>query len=404
MPAILSDVVTDVAAAVDKLRADDRLVTSADQKLNELEALFEAGRKLQAVAVRRLREIWATDATSEACGRSTKAWLREEMFLPGAEAGRLLRLVRQLGLYPLTEAAFDTGEISMAHVAAIMSGLEALPGHLRPTLEGHLVAFAQFAAPEDIDGFIDELLETLGIDKIADIRRERRYAQRGVDLHQTIHGNRSLAGTLTPEVGQALERALELAGASAGPDDHRTPRQRFHDALGVIANAYLASNGTPSFTGSPRNVMVTMDLATLEEQLHGKLLTMPDGATITAATARRLACDAEIIPAVLGGNGDVLDIGQAGHEFTVATRRAAYLRDQGRCAFPGCQAPVVELHHIVFRRHGGPGSLDNAAWLCSYHHWLVHEGHWTLTRDRVDKSYLWTGPVGQQRIRKLGTA
>jgi hypothetical protein len=150
--------------------------------------------------------------------------------------------------------------------------------------------------------------------------------------------------------------------------------------------------------------MVTIDLATLEEQLHGKLLTLPDGATISAATARRFACDAEIIPAVLGGNGEVLDIGQAGHEFTTATRRAAYLRDQGRCAFPGCQAPVVELHHIVFRRHGGPGSLDNAAWLCGYHHWLVHEGHWTLTRDPVDKSYLWTGPLGRQRIRKLGTA
>jgi 5-methylcytosine-specific restriction endonuclease McrA len=103
---------------------------------------------------------------------------------------------------------------------------------------------------------------------------------------------------------------------------------------------------------------------------------------------------------VLGGNSEVLDVGQAGSDFTVAMRRAAYERDGGRCAFPGCTNPLAELHHIRFRRHGGPATLDNAAWLCGYHHWLVHEGHWTLTRQ-PDNSYLWTGPQGQQRIRYL---
>jgi len=64
---------------------------------------------------------------------------------------------------------------------------------------------------------------------------------------------------------------------------------------------------------------------------------------------------------------------------------------------------VSELHHIIFRRHRGATSLDNAAWLCTFHHWLVHEGRWTLQRQ-ADNSYLWTGPHGQQRIRHLKTA
>jgi hypothetical protein len=213
-----------------------------------------------------------------------------------------------------------------------------------------------------------------------------------------------VAGTLTPDVGEQLEKALELAGEWCGAEDRRTFRQRQHDALGAIAAAYLAANGTPSFTGAPRTVIVTIDLDMLEGRLRQAWLTLPSGAVISAHTARRLACDAGIIPIVLGTNSEILDIGQAGHEFSVPTRRAAYHRDGGRCAFPDCRNPVSELHHITFRRRGGPGSLDNAAWLCAFHHMLVHEGHWTLRRQEHDGSYLWTGPYGHQRIRHLKTA
>jgi hypothetical protein len=333
-----------------------------------------------------------------------KAWLREELLLPGADASRLLRLMHALRCYPVTEAALDAAEISLPHAVAIISALETLPPHLRATVEPHLVERAKSHPPEEIAGFVDELLQALGVDRLSDVRRERRHAQRGVDVHKTLHGNRSLSGTLNPEVGEQLEKALRLAGQSAGPDDDRTPRQRAHDALGAIAAAYLGAEGAPSFNGSPRSVIVTMDLETLENQLLDRWITLPDGAQISADTARRLACDAEIIPVVLGSNGEVLDIGQANREFTVPIRRSAYVRDGGHCAFPGCKGQVSELHHIVFRRHGGATSLDNAAWLCSYHHYLVHEGGWTLERQAFDGSYLWTGPHGQQRIRHLSTA
>jgi hypothetical protein len=90
-------------------------------------------------------------------------------------------------------------------------------------------------------------------------------------------------------------------------------------------------------------------------------------------------------------------------KFTVAQRRAAYLRDGGRCAFPECRGQVTELHHIVFRRHGGPAALDNAAWLCAFHHWLVHDGGWTLRRGD-DRSFVWTSPAGRQQRRHLSAA
>ena len=405
MSVVLSDVVTDVVGAAEKLRADDRLVTSAEQQLNDLEALRDAMTTLEAVFVHRLRDARMADAPESVCGRATKGWLREELFCSAGETSRLMRCVFRLPAYPLVQAAFDTAQISMAHVLALMTALDHLrDAALRDTLEPILVEHARLCAPEDIASFVDALLDALGIDKASDVRRERRLAERGVDVQPTWDGMRALHGTLTPEVGADFAEALAQASRPSGEDDDRTPRRRQHDALGVIARAYLASHGVPSFTGTPRTVIVTMDLETLENQLLEKWLRLPDGATISAATARRLACDAEIIPVVLGRHGQVIEIGQAGREFDAATRRAAYARDGGRCAFLGCRGRVVELHHIVFRRNGGMGTFDNAAWLCAFHHYLVHEGHWTLQRDPVDKSYLWTGPAGQQRRRHLTTA
>lgn len=403
MPAIISDVVADVVAAADKLRADDRLITSPEAVLGDLEAIFSAITMLQAAVVRRLRDARDIDATTEVCGRSMKRWLVEEQLLAGPEASRWMRLMHTLPAHPLTETAFETAQINGAHASAIVSALATLPPDLRDTVEPHLIERAEFYPPEEVGGFVNELLDGLGMDKASDVRRERRHAERQVNVGRTLDGSRSLVGTLTPEVGEQFEQALALAGHAGGLEDTRTVAQRHHDALGVLAASYLANHQTPSFNGAPRTVIVTIDLETLENQLRERWLTLPSGAVICADAARRLACDAELIPVVLGGNSEVLDIGQADHEFTTAIRRAAYLRDEGRCGFPDCCNPVSELHHIAFRRHGGPTSLDNAAWLCAYHHWLAHEGRWTLARG-PDGNYLWTNPHGRQRIRHMSTA
>src|SRR5436305_1144867 len=158
-----------------------------------------------------------------------------------------------------------------------------------------------------------------------------------------------------------------------------------------------------AFAAAPRTVIITMDLEMLEARLRDGWLTLPSGAQISAETARRLACDAQLVPVVLGRNGEMLDIGQADHEFTASQRRAAWVRDQGRCAFPDCHNPPGQLHHIIWRSRQGPTSVDNAAWLCHYHHRLTHEGGWTLQRT-PDGHYLWTGPHGQHRTRTLQTA
>ncbi|GAB5079461.1 HNH endonuclease signature motif containing protein [Arthrobacter sp. AD-310] len=101
---------------------------------------------------------------------------------------------------------------------------------------------------------------------------------------------------------------------------------------------------------------------------------------VAAATLRKLACDADIIPAVLGTNGQILDLGRKTRLFTTAQRLALTARDQG-CAFPNCTAPApwCEAHHITYWSHGGDTSVDNGVLLCSHHHHLVHKEQWTIT-------------------------
>ena len=95
---------------------------------------------------------------------------------------------------------------------------------------------------------------------------------------------------------------------------------------------------------------------------------------------RAWACDAELIPVVLGGAGEVLDIGRAQRPFPPGIRKAIIARDQG-CATPGCWSPAAwcQIHHIRFwKKHQGPTSVENGVLLCSHHHQALHHDQLTI--------------------------
>jgi hypothetical protein len=68
--------------------------------------------------------------------------------------------------------------------------------------------------------------------------------------------------------------------------------------------------------------------------------TLDYGQLISAAAARRIACDCKIIPVVLGGEGKPLDVGRAQRTVPTGIRRALVARDGG-CAFPGSAKPTT---------------------------------------------------------------
>ncbi len=118
------------------------------------------------------------------------------------------------------------------------------------------------------------------------------------------------------------------------------------------------------------------------------------GTLLSPDTVRRLACTAEIIPHVLGAEGETLDLGRAVRLFTRA-QRAALLRRDRHCTYPGCTAPAdwCRVHHIRHWLDGGRTDLDNATLLCQHHHSIVHTrrltAHLAASPDQPGRHITW---------------
>lgn len=164
--------------------------------------------------------------------------------------------------------------------------------------------------------------------------------------------------------------------------DTRTAAARRYDALMAILGRGIASpEGQPTTAKAQLTVTVPYDVLAGElAAARGERSADPFGAGITPtgdllspATIRKIACDADIIPAILGTNSEILDLGRAFRLATPAQRRALAHRDQ-HCTFPGCTIPSgwCEAHHLVHWAEGGPSDLNNYALLCPRHHTYVH--------------------------------
>ncbi|MDL5160583.1 HNH endonuclease signature motif containing protein, partial [Actinomycetospora termitidis] len=137
---------------------------------------------------------------------------------------------------------------------------------------------------------------------------------------------------------------------------------------------------------TPIQLTVTVDYDTLRDQLADRskaLALLGDATWIRPETVRQLACDAEIIPIVLGSKGEVLDVGRKSRTPPAGLRRAIWARDR-HCAFPGCRrrARHSQIHHIQHWGHDGDTELDNLVCLCIYHHGLVHRSGWQIVMDQ----------------------
>ncbi len=145
-----------------------------------------------------------------------------------------------------------------------------------------------------------------------------------------------------------------------------------------VLNLAITHATLPSHSGERPHVTVTLHWDVLRRQI-GTAVTA-GGTTLTPATTRRLLCDATVIPAVLSGDGEVLDVGRSARTFPRAVRRAITLRDRG-CAFPGCDRPpaFTDVHHIEWWvRDLGDTSYRNGCLLCQYHHSEIHKNEWRI--------------------------
>jgi hypothetical protein len=191
----------------------------------------------------------------------------------------------------------------------------------------------------------------------------------------------------SPDSGAGANGAgLDTGGGDndTDPTDLRSAGQRRVDALVEVCRLASACGQLPDNGGDRPQVVVTIDYDRLRDQVGAA--TFDDGAHLSAAAARRIACDAGIIPAVLGGASQTLDLGRQTRLVTGPLRRALVLRDKG-CAFPGCDRPPrwTDAHHIRhWTRDNGPTELPNLVLLCGHHHRLIHHSDWQVRINPKD--------------------
>ncbi len=131
----------------------------------------------------------------------------------------------------------------------------------------------------------------------------------------------------------------------------------------------------PSSGGVAAVVNITMRLDQLRSGLG--VATVDTGIEASASQVRRLACEAGLVPIVLGGESEILDVGREKRLHTKGQRRGMAVRD-GKCVTEGCDRPAAwtEAHHPVTWEDGGETSLENGASVCPYHHRLWHSPKW----------------------------
>ncbi|MEZ4266555.1 MAG: DUF222 domain-containing protein [Myxococcota bacterium] len=195
-----------------------------------------------------------------------------------------------------------------------------------------------------------------------------------------------LKGRLGPEDGALLLRALEAARELVREEAHSAGEERGDlsaersDALGKLAESWLAHGPGELAGGERHQVIVHVDAATLADPETEGRSAVEDGPRLAPETTRRLACDASLLRVIDGEHGEPLSIGRRSRAIPSAIGRALRIRDGG-CRFPGCQnRRFVDGHHIRHWAEGGETSLTNLVLLCRRHHRLVHEGGFEVAR------------------------
>jgi len=375
--------------------ADECVQTAAwpldvDDAVECLRAAHTIGSVMTTVQAHLVAALNAHDVAGSVRASSMAVWLRDVLRIDVPAARRLIALASALERHPALNAAAGTGEVNPAQAAVIAEVVDGLPPEVgRDVLteaEQALIGRAALFEPLSLRRLGARVLTHVApevaeqAEAVALARQEARaHVTRSLSLSPQGDGRVRVSGWLPVDDAAAVSAAIEPLSRPGRTDD-RSATQRRADALVEVCRRILSGapgDGTPGSGGDRPHVVVTTTFDVLKQRLGAG--TLDSGDRISAEQVRRLACDSRIIPAVLNGAGEVLDLGQSRRSVNTALRRALALRDGG-CAFPGCEAPPqwTDAHHIVNWSEGGSTSLGNTVLLCWFHHRSIHHHGWQV--------------------------
>ncbi|MGH3656311.1 MAG: DUF222 domain-containing protein [Micromonosporaceae bacterium] len=389
----VADTLTHVHEII-KAISDTPLWSATDTRITEF--LTETGKlknQLAALELRIIAEADSRDIAGRVAASSTTSWLRATINVTPAVAKKQVALAGALTRErDLTRRAMGEGVVSASHAQVITHAVAELPDKVDPEVreqaESFLIEQAQVCDPVALARLGRRILDAVDPDA-ADVDEARRLAAQEKRAHQRRclsftpdgHGTVWLRGRLDTESAAIVRRALDPLArprpTDADQPDLRSAGARSADALVEVCRRALAAGGLPAQRAERPQLVVTVDIDKIRRGVGSGVL--DTGGELSPGTVRRIACDADIVPAALGSGSIPLDVARTVRLFTRAQRRALILRDKG-CAFPGCDRPPTwcDSHHVTHWIDGGATDINNGVLLCGYHHRVIHKGEWRV--------------------------
>ena len=328
---------------------------------------------LNAVLVR-LGDLEGDEAVAHVC---------KQFGLPAYKTRRHVRTVKGLAAMPDVVRAAKDGWITQDHAELIAASHKRASMSVEEQLDLLAVGVQQTC-----DDFKNTLLEA----------ETQRLAAQGLNPTEQQHKRRTakifngdndmvvLHAELDQLAGEKIRTAIDAMTTQMFKQDYRSGNdrsfeQRNADALVHLITQTTSRNHTTNLATTNTNpepepqpqqttVILTADYDTITGQL--KAANLIDGTPISINTIRRLACQANILPAIFNNKAQPLYLGRSKRTHTKAQLHALYKRDK-QCTSCGIRATNCEVHHIQPWQHGGTTNIDNLTLLCPTCHQQTHK-------------------------------
>ncbi len=301
--------------------------------------------------------------------------------------------------HPAVAAAVDSGSVCTEGAALILSTLQAVADKAGDP--ERLTAWEEFLVQEALAESVAGLRQACRALLVhadpggVEPREQELRAKAETRVIKRRDGMTAILTEADPESAGWILTALDARTAprrevrfddgddvDSAVQDTRTAGQKRLDALVSMARDSL-KHDAGDMSGTAVTLLVTVNHDALVSGVGSAMISGIDE-PISAVTARRLACEARILPVVLGGASQPLDLGEGRRLFSEAQRYAMAVRDGG-CIWPGCGEPPgrCEAAHLKAWHQGagdsrGPTNLDNGVLLCRFHHRRLDNDGWAV--------------------------
>jgi len=365
------------------LRDTADLLDACAPTTDALKAVQAAENALAAAKVDLVRKMAEALEHETAGYASPKGFLVAELGIDSRDAHTLIAAGPTLRDLPEVAQAAHAGDISLGHVRHFTYALKHVGAEPTREVSDGLVDLAVKAEPAALRVAMRALREAVYPDSL-DQQWIDGMDREDINLNAVPDGFH-INGFLNSTTGAKFKALLQSLSAPDGANDPRTPAQRRVDGLDTLLTKTL-EHGLPGDQGVRPHVKVTVEAETLKNDT-GTAELLGFG-PIGLRQTNEILCDASITPVVTQRNGRAIKTKQLGHKVRLASttqRTAIEVQQHDRCAAPGCRAPIVHIHHVIWWSRGGKTTLDNLIGLCPRCHRAVHAG--TLVIDPVTHEF-----------------